>query len=35
MIKQFMPIKDNNGEVEYLYSKYSFVDLNLKESLTQ
>ena len=30
-----MPIKDNNGEVEYLYSKYSFVDLNLKESLTQ
>ena len=30
-----MPIKDSNGQVEYLYSKYSFVDLNLKESLTQ
>ena len=30
-----MPAKDDNGQVEYLYSKYSFVDLNLKESLTQ
>ena len=28
-----MPIKDENGKIEYLYSKYSFIDLNLKESL--
>ena len=27
-----MPIKDKNGKIEYLYSKYSFIDLNLKES---
>lgn len=30
-----MPIKDNNGKIEYLYSKYSFIDLNLKESLEE
>ena len=30
-----MPIKDENGKIEYLYSKYSFIDLNLKESLEE
>ena len=28
-----MPVKDSNGTIEYLYSRYSFIDLNLKESL--
>lgn len=28
-----MPVKDNNGDIEYLYSKYAFIDLDLKESL--
>ena len=30
-----MPIKTDDGEVEYLYSKYGFIDLNLKESFEQ
>ena len=28
-----MPVKDNSGDIEYLYSKYAFIDLDLKESL--
>lgn len=28
-----MPVKDNNGDIEYLYSKYAFIDLDLRESL--
>lgn len=30
-----MPIKDKKGKTEYLYSKYSFIDLDLKESLEE
>ena len=28
-----MPIKKEDGKIEYLYSKYDFIDINLKESL--
>ena len=30
-----MPVKDNNGTVEYLYSKYGFIELDLKEPLEE
>ena len=31
----YMPVKDNNGNIEYLYSKYRFIELDLKEPIEE